>query len=76
MWSPSLTGADGGGGSARLRVALVTLADGDVIVRDRETGSTWSGLSGEAIDGPLAGRRLQQLPTFYAFWFSWTDFFT
>ena len=59
-----------------LTFGLVTLADGDVIVRDRETGSTWSGLSGEAIDGPLAGRKLQPLPTFYAFWFSWTDFFT
>ncbi|KKL93178.1 hypothetical protein LCGC14_1877270, partial [marine sediment metagenome] len=37
--------------------------------------STWSGLSGAALEGPLAGRTLQQMPAFYAFWFSWKDFF-
>lgn len=58
-----------------LTFELMSLRDGDVIVRDRETGSTWSGLSGEALEGPLAGRTLQQMPAFYAFWFSWTDFF-
>ncbi len=47
----------------------------DVIVRDRETGTTWSGLAGEAFEGPLAGQTLQRLPSFYAFWFAWKDFF-
>ncbi len=50
-------------------------SDGDVLVRDRETGSTWSAFTGEALEGPLAGQTLQRLPIFYAFWFSWTDFF-
>ena len=58
-----------------LTFELVSLSYGDVIVRDLETGSTWSGLSGEALEGPLAGRTLQQTSTFYAFWFSWKDFF-
>ena len=58
-----------------LTFELVERSDTDVIVRDRETGSTWSGLSGEALDGPLAGQTLQRLNSFYAFWFSWKDFF-
>ncbi len=58
-----------------LTFELATPADGDVIVRDRETGTTWSGLTGEALTGPLAGQALRPLPGFYAFWFSWTDFF-
>ena len=63
--------ADGGG----LTFDLVRNAEDDVILRDRETGSTWSGLSGQALDGPLAGQTLKQLPSFYAFWFAWKDFF-
>ena len=58
-----------------LTFELISLSDGDVIVRDRETGSTWSGLSGEALEGPLAGSTLQKMPAFYAFWFAWKDFF-
>ncbi len=58
-----------------LTFELAGRGDGDIIVRDLESGSTWSGLSGEALDGPLAGEKLQPLPAFYAFWFSWADFF-
>ena len=58
-----------------LTFELLELADGDVIVKDRETGSTWSGLTGTATRGPLAGQTLRRLPAFYAFWFGWTDFF-
>lgn len=54
---------------------LAAPGEGDLLLRDRETGSTWSGFTGEALEGPLAGQTLQQLPIFYAFWFSWTDFF-
>lgn len=49
---------------------------GDLLLRDRETGSIWSGLGGMAQEGPLAGTRLTQLPSFYSFWFAWTDFYT
>ena len=58
-----------------LTFEFVSFSEGDVIVRDRETGSTWSGLSGEALEGPLAGESLQPQSSFYAFWFAWKDFF-
>lgn len=38
-------------------------------VRDRETGSRWD-FAGRAVEGPLAGQELSQLPTRRAFWFS------
>ena len=38
--------------------------------RDEETGSLWN-LAGLAVDGPLAGTRLQQLPGYSAYWFAW-----
>lgn len=34
---------------------------GNRLLRDGETGSTWSWLTGEAVSGPLRGRRLGQL---------------
>lgn len=49
--------------------------EGDVLLRDRETGSLWSGLAGEATEGAMAGARLRQVPSFYAFWFAWSDFY-
>jgi hypothetical protein len=46
-----------------------------VTMRDVETGTTWSSIRGEALNGELAGSQLEQLPSFVAFWFSWTDFY-
>ena len=40
---------------------------------DAETGSRWNML-GEAIAGPLAGRRLAQVPAYNAMWFAWTAY--
>ena len=48
--------------------------DGVLLLRDQETGSTWQALTGRAIDGPLAGTALERLPSFYSFWFAWSDF--
>ena len=42
---------------------------------DRETGSLWSGLTGKALSGPLAGSRLTQIPSTPVFWFAWQDFY-
>lgn len=42
---------------------------------DRETGSVWSTISGEALSGDHAGEQLTKLPSFVAFWFSWSDFY-
>ena len=36
-------------------------ADGNVLLRDKETGSLWSWLRGEAVEGELKGRQLRQL---------------
>ena len=44
-------------------------------LRDAETGSVWSGRSGDAVGGPLAGERLELLPSLQVFWFAWSDFF-
>ena len=49
-------------------------ADGVFLLRDQETGSTWQALTGRAIEGPLAGTALERLPSFYSFWFAWSDF--
>ena len=42
---------------------------------DRETDTLWTGLTGEALSGPLAGARLEQLPSTPVFWFAWSDFY-
>lgn len=55
---------------------LVTDVPGDLLgLRDRETGTLWAGLSGEAIEGQLAGSQLEQITFTQVFWFAWTDFF-
>ncbi len=49
-------------------------AEGIFLLRDDETGSTWQALTGRAIDGPMVGTALERLPSFYSFWFAWSDF--
>ncbi len=51
---------------------LDCVIDGDGF-RDRQTGSRWN-LLGHAIDGPLAGQRLQALPGGIHFAFAWLAF--
>lgn len=46
---------------------------GDDRFRDRETGSIWT-LSGLAVEGPLAGTRLEPAPHQVPFWFAWAAF--
>ncbi len=41
--------------------------------RDRETGSAWN-LLGQAVKGPLAGKRLPPVSYVDAFWFAWAAF--
>jgi hypothetical protein len=40
-------------------------------VRDRETKSTWSALSGECFSGPLKGKRLTRVPSIIMSWGRW-----
>ncbi len=43
-------------------------------LRDVETGSAWSSVTGQALDGELAGVRLSAVPAITLFWFAWADF--
>ncbi len=42
---------------------------------DVETGSVWSKLSGEAIEGALEGSALAPYEYFNSFWFGWVDYY-
>jgi hypothetical protein len=44
-------------------------------MRDEETGSLWLGIEGMARDGALKGKRLEAIPSTYAFWFAWKDYY-
>jgi hypothetical protein len=45
------------------------------LLTDLETGSTWDPARGLAIDGPLQGTALRQLPTLSSFDWAWADFY-
>jgi len=45
----------------------------NLVVVDRETGSRWQAMTGEAIEGPLSGEHLAAVPVTQAFWFGWVD---
>ena len=53
-------------------LTFAAAADDETFVDD-ETGSTWN-ILGEAIEGPLAGTRLEQLTHVDTFWFAWSTF--
>jgi hypothetical protein len=48
--------------------------DGDQLLRDRETKTLWKQLTGEPVEGPLAGSgiKLQPLPVVLTTWGNWT----
>jgi len=46
-----------------------------LMLRDRETGTLWVGLTGEAVEGELTGEQLEQLTFTQMFWFAWTDYY-
>jgi thiol-disulfide isomerase/thioredoxin len=45
---------------------------GTIILRDRQTRSLWAPFSGRALEGPLAGRKLERLPLSVTRWDEWT----
>ena len=47
---------------------------GIALMRDQETGSLWQVLTGQSVERPLFGQRLERLPSHYSFWFAWSDF--
>jgi hypothetical protein len=63
-------------GDRTLTFRLVDGADTEPFtVVDRETGTRWQALTGEAVEGPLAGEHLADIPATEAFWFGWVDHF-
>jgi thiol-disulfide isomerase/thioredoxin len=44
---------------------------GTIILRDRQTRSLWAPFSGRALEGPLAGRKLERLPLAVTRWDEW-----
>ena len=48
---------------------------GSLEIVDQETGSRWVALTGEAVEGPLAGGLLQRFRAHLSFWFSWKDYY-
>jgi hypothetical protein len=45
----------------------------NMMMRDAETGSDWVQLTGEAIDGPLKGQRLEPIPVVWTDWKTWRE---
>lgn len=43
-----------------------------LVLEDRETGTLWSQVTGEAIRGPLAGKRLEALRASHTAWAGWS----
>lgn len=54
---------------------LTFSAGGGLTLTDAETGSAWTGMSGLAADGPLAGTQLAPVKSTRAFWFGWKDWY-
>ena len=50
-----------------------SLSDGNLI--DSATGSSWDVATGFAVDGPLKGQLLKQIPYITAFDWAWEDFY-
>ncbi|NIW36760.1 MAG: DUF3179 domain-containing protein, partial [Gemmatimonadetes bacterium] len=51
---------------------LTFRADGDGF-RDQETGTRWT-FFGTALEGPLAGQKLELAVHYIPFWFAWAAF--
>jgi hypothetical protein len=49
--------------------------DGEERVLDTETGSVWDTARGVAVEGPLKGAVLQQIPYVSSYDWAWSDFF-
>jgi hypothetical protein len=47
---------------------------GEIHLRDAETGTLWSGLTGKAVKGELAGKELKAVPHMVNYWFAWAAY--
>ena len=49
--------------------------NGELQLRDEETGTSWDALTGEALAGELQGTSLERVKSTGSFWFGWKDFY-
>jgi len=54
---------------------LTFINNGQLQLRDEETGTIWEVLTGEAISGELEGTYLERIKSTNSFWFGWKDFY-
>jgi hypothetical protein len=54
---------------------LTFTQDDDLTLIDDATGTRWDGLTGEALEGTLAGEQLTRLKSTSSFWFGWKDWY-
>jgi hypothetical protein len=47
----------------------------ETTIIDSETGTTWNGLTGESLSGPLTGTTLSRKKSASSFWFGWKDWY-
>ena len=55
-------------------ILTFSITDG-LRITDAETGTIWNGLTGQAIEGPLAGESLNRIKSTASFWFGWKDWY-
>ena len=44
-----------------------------LVMYDRQTKSLWGQIIGEAVDGPLAGTKLEFIPAIHTTWSNWKE---
>jgi thiol-disulfide isomerase/thioredoxin len=54
-----------------LSMEVAGVYNGTIIARDRETRTLWSPFGGQALEGPLAGQRLERIPLVFSRWAAW-----
>ena len=64
MWRAEIDGL-------RLKFHLAGINNQNFLMRDEETGTYWQQISGAAVSGPLAGRRLTLVPSDELTWALW-----
>lgn len=58
-----------------LRFRVGGAYNGTVMPLDYDSGSLWTGFTGEAIEGKLQGRRMTRLPLYQCTWGQWLELF-
>jgi hypothetical protein len=56
------------------QILTFRISDGLTFI-DEETGTLWDGMTGNALEGPLAGKDLSRIKSTSSFWFGWKDWY-